>query len=249
MLCVFYHIVVVTPPPPQGRIYGIWKFPGWGSNWNCSCRPMPWPEQSQIQAVLWPTPAACSNSVSLTHWARPGIKLASSWMLVRFITTEPQQELQKKKKNNFFKSSFRFRAKLKGSYRNFSNTPCSHTHITSPVIKIIHQNGSLFTRDGSTLTHHNHPKPTVYLKGYSCFGHSIALDTCIWHSSIIVISYRVVSQSWKPSVLCLFVSTLPSTGSHWSFYCLCSFAFSRMPYTWNHTACCLFWLLPLATGT
>lgn len=38
-------------------------------------------------------------------------------------------------------------------------------------------------------------------------------------------------------------------GNLWSFRCLYSFAFSRMPYIWNHTACCLFWLLPLATGT
>ena len=30
---------------------------------------------------------------SLTHWMRPGIKPGSSWILVMFITTEPQQEL------------------------------------------------------------------------------------------------------------------------------------------------------------
>ena len=29
---------------------------------------------------------------SATHWARPGIKPASSWILVGFITTEPQRE-------------------------------------------------------------------------------------------------------------------------------------------------------------
>ena len=33
------------------------------------------------------------NAISLTHWVRPGIKPASSWMLVRFIFTEPQWEL------------------------------------------------------------------------------------------------------------------------------------------------------------
>ena len=32
---------------------------------------------------------------SLTHWARPGIELKSSWILVRFITAEPRRELQK----------------------------------------------------------------------------------------------------------------------------------------------------------
>ena len=29
----------------------------------------------------------------LTHLVRPGIKHASSWMLVRFVSAEPQQEL------------------------------------------------------------------------------------------------------------------------------------------------------------
>ena len=38
---------------------------------------------TQLRAMLDP----------LTHWARPGIKLASSWMLVEFVTTEPQWEL------------------------------------------------------------------------------------------------------------------------------------------------------------
>ena len=34
-----------------------------------------------------------SNAGSLTHWARPGIKPAFSWILVGFVTTEPQWEL------------------------------------------------------------------------------------------------------------------------------------------------------------
>ena len=36
---------------------------------------------------------AHNNIGSLSHWARPGIEPASSWMLVRFISTEPRQEL------------------------------------------------------------------------------------------------------------------------------------------------------------
>ena len=35
-----------------------------------------------------------SNARSLTHWVEPGIEPMSSWVLVRFITTEPWQELQ-----------------------------------------------------------------------------------------------------------------------------------------------------------
>jgi len=36
---------------------------------------------------------AHGNARSLTLWARPGIEPASSWILVGFISTEPQWEL------------------------------------------------------------------------------------------------------------------------------------------------------------
>ena len=39
--------------------------------------------------------ATHGNTVSLTHWSRPGIEPTSSWILVGFVTTEPQWELQK----------------------------------------------------------------------------------------------------------------------------------------------------------
>ena len=42
---------------------------------------------------LQPTPQLCGNARSLTHQVRPGIKPISSWILVRFLTCEPQQEL------------------------------------------------------------------------------------------------------------------------------------------------------------
>ena len=42
---------------------------------------------------------AHGNTGSLTHCARPGIEPASSWMLVRFVSTESQQEF-------FFKACF-----------------------------------------------------------------------------------------------------------------------------------------------
>ena len=34
-----------------------------------------------------------SNARSLTHWARPGMEPESSWILVGFISAEPQREL------------------------------------------------------------------------------------------------------------------------------------------------------------
>ena len=36
---------------------------------------------------------AHSSSGSLTHWARPGIELATLWFLVGFVATAPQREL------------------------------------------------------------------------------------------------------------------------------------------------------------
>ena len=78
------------------------------------------PQQSHSNAIskphLWPTQTCLLTSIvvyivysiygkmymyvyimkmpdPLTHWVRPGIKLASSWILVRLITAEPQQEL------------------------------------------------------------------------------------------------------------------------------------------------------------
>ena len=35
----------------KGGTYDIWKFPGEGSNWSCSCQPSPQPRQHGIQAV------------------------------------------------------------------------------------------------------------------------------------------------------------------------------------------------------
>ena len=49
--------------------------------------------QCQIQAMSVTCMAAHSNAGSLTHWARPGTEPESSWTLVGFATTEPQQEL------------------------------------------------------------------------------------------------------------------------------------------------------------
>ena len=63
------------------------------SNRNCSCWPLPQPQQHRIRAASGTYTTAHSNAESLTHWARPGIESASSWMLVRFISAEPWQEL------------------------------------------------------------------------------------------------------------------------------------------------------------
>ena len=48
---------------------------------------------TESEPCLRPTyTIAHSNARSLACWARPGIEPVSSWMLVRFISTEPQWE-------------------------------------------------------------------------------------------------------------------------------------------------------------
>ena len=74
----------------------VYEVPRLGSNWSCSCWPTPQPQPQQHQ--VWAASATylhCSSwqAGSLTHWVRPGMEPASSWILVRFVTTEPQQEL------------------------------------------------------------------------------------------------------------------------------------------------------------
>ena len=78
---LFIYLFCILGPHPC-----IW-------NWNCSCWPMPQPQQCRIQAVSVTYTTARDKARSLTHWVRPGIKPASSWILVRFIITEPQWEL------------------------------------------------------------------------------------------------------------------------------------------------------------
>ena len=45
-----------------------------------------WSTQRQIKAKSVTYNIACGNAGSLTHWVRPRIELASSWILVRFLT-------------------------------------------------------------------------------------------------------------------------------------------------------------------
>ena len=73
----------------QGHTCSIWKFPGQGSNESCSCQPM------QIQALSATYTTAHGNTRSLTHWVRPGIEPASSWIPVRFVSAKPLWELGK----------------------------------------------------------------------------------------------------------------------------------------------------------
>ena len=54
---------------------------------------MPQPQECGIWAESVTYTKVDGNTRSLTHWARPGIEPASSWMLVRFVSIEPWWEL------------------------------------------------------------------------------------------------------------------------------------------------------------
>ena len=65
---------------------------------------------------------------TLTHWVRPGIKSASSWILVGFITAEPWWEL-----SIFFFLSFFFFTATPVTYEWGSNWSCSCQPKAQPV--------------------------------------------------------------------------------------------------------------------
>ena len=77
----------------KGHGCSTWKFPGEGSNRSYSCWPIPQPQQWGFWALSATYTAAHSNTGSLTHWVRPGIKPAPSWILVGFVSSAPQWEL------------------------------------------------------------------------------------------------------------------------------------------------------------
>ena len=62
---------------------------GFKSELQLPPQPQPQPQQCQTQAYT----TAHSNTRSLKHWARPGIKPTSSWILVGFVSAEPQWKL------------------------------------------------------------------------------------------------------------------------------------------------------------
>ena len=65
-----------------------------GSHQGCSFQPTPQPQQRRVHAASATSTTVHGNAGSLTRCVRPGMEHASSWILVRFVTTAPQQELQ-----------------------------------------------------------------------------------------------------------------------------------------------------------
>ena len=52
-------------------------------------------QRAYITATAPPDPSHVCNARSLTHWVKPGTEPSFSWILVGFVTNEPQQEFPK----------------------------------------------------------------------------------------------------------------------------------------------------------
>ena len=83
---IFVYIFYLLGPHPQHM-----EVPKLGGpNRSCSHWPTPQLQQHRIWAASATYTTGHSNARSLTHWRRPGFEPASSWMLVKFTSTEPQ---------------------------------------------------------------------------------------------------------------------------------------------------------------
>ena len=69
------------------------EVPRLGSNPIRRCWSTPEPQQWRMWATSVTFTSAHGKAGCLTHWARPGIEPASSKILVRFVSVEPQWEL------------------------------------------------------------------------------------------------------------------------------------------------------------
>ena len=89
----------------------------------------------------------------------------------------------------------------------------------------------------TALTHDNQgpSSSSMFTDEVSSIAPSVGLDKSIislYYNDIIIMSFKVFSLLIKTSVLCVCISLL-TPGNHWSFYCLHSFTFSRMSFSWN----------------
>ena len=91
ILCIFYIFYIFFPkvgffflgPHPWHKEVSRLMV-----NQSYSYRPMPESQKCQIQATSEIYTAIQGNAGSLTHWAGPGIKPSSSWILARFVSID-----------------------------------------------------------------------------------------------------------------------------------------------------------------
>ena len=81
---LFFFCFFLGPHPWHKEVPRI------GVELDYSCWPMPQSRQGQNQAAS----ATCTTAhINWSHWERPGIKPTSSWILIGFVSAEPEGEL------------------------------------------------------------------------------------------------------------------------------------------------------------
>ena len=139
------------------------------------------PEQCQI----WAASATCttdhSNAGCLTYWARPRTEPVSSWILVRFISIEPQQELLMKICNLGFSLSCFSRCYghwLPPAFRTFLPVTCRWCNMTVCILRF----GASEQRTLKYLMHRKERTGIIFLS-LSLTNYSInwpILTQCTW---------------------------------------------------------------------
>ena len=81
----FFFVLLFRAAPVT---HGSSQARGQIGHYSCQAQPQPQPQplQHRIQAASVTYTTVHGNTGSLTHWERPEIKPASSWILVRFLT-------------------------------------------------------------------------------------------------------------------------------------------------------------------
>ena len=92
-LCFLFSFLVLFFFAFLGMYLRHMEVPRLGMNRSCSRWLTPQPQQWGIQATSATYTTAHGNDGSLTYRARPGIKPATSWSLVGFVSAAPQWEL------------------------------------------------------------------------------------------------------------------------------------------------------------
>lgn len=107
------------------------------------------------------------------------------------------------------------------------------------------------TKTEPTLTHHNHLNSihSLFTFGFTLgVVHAMRLNTFI---RTYVHHYYIAQSIFTVlKIICVLsvLSALPPLATSDLFYLLHHFAFSRMPYIWNHTVCSLFRLASLLSN-
>ena len=136
-------------------------------------------------------------------------------------------------KSTLFKSNFIFTAKLR-RYRDFPSSPSPHTHclpcFQHPPEWCLCYNCSVMVPLCRLQWH-------IMITKVHRLSFMVLYVLWVWtnfqrHASDIIILYNIFSLPPNSSGPCLVISLAPTLGNPWSsFYCLHSFAFSRMSYS------------------